>query len=270
MMHKRALRATVLAASFAVAGPVAAASPEAEDLAKRIATREANEGRAGIMNFSMRNAKGRERRRSAVMLHSDRGTAIKIAIFFIEPAAIRDTAFLSHDYNDGPDQSWLFLPATDRVRRLPSSDQRDYFMGTDLTYGDVKNDFKFDLSDWTFDEVARSTVGEPSGLVLTGRAASPAAAKDMGYGAFRALVDPDTLFPVEIDYYDENGALLKEVRVLDQQRVGGAWTAMRFTAANVQTGHQTEVIFEDMRYAPELTDRALSPETLVDGPPRLD
>ncbi|MFN3314353.1 MAG: outer membrane lipoprotein-sorting protein [Hyphomonas sp.] len=246
--------------------PVSAGEP-ARALAEAIANRPANEGRAGDMVFELTAASGAVRNRRALMIHSDKENFIRIGIFFTAPAAIADTAFLSHDRAGSGDENWLFLPATERVRRLPSSERGSYFMGTDLTYGDIKDNFRFGLDDWTFSGGVQDL---QTGLVtLEGRVRTPDIGREIGYSRFRALVDSNTLFPVQIEYDDTSGKPLKRVEVSDQDQIGGAWTAMRFEVRNLQTGHRTRVHFENMRHVPALEDRVLTSAQLALGAPAI-
>lgn len=255
-----------IAAALLAAAPLAA-SPAADAIAAKVWARPANEGRVGTMHFRLVAASGAARQRQALMIHSDRPDAVRLAIYFRQPAAIANTAFLSHDHRHKAGETWLFLPATDRVRRIPASERADNFLGTDLSYGDLKDNFRFSPEDWIFaGGEARQHRGKPH-VWLTGRARSPAIARETGYSAFRALIDPDTLFPVLAEYDDREGQPLKRVEVQAIERIGGTWTAMRFVARNQRSGHQTEVHFTDMRHVPGLRPDSLSPERLPDGPP---
>lgn len=258
----------LLLSSAVLVWPSAIATPSAGSLAERVAERPANEGRVGEMHFTLTDQNGRTRNRVATLVHSERGDVVKIAIHFTSPATISETAFLSHDYTDQLDQTWLYLPATERVRRLPSSDRGDTFMGTDLTYGDVKDNFKFQLGDWSFDEGASVSKDGRTLLELTGTA-TPDAKEEMGYSAFEALIDAETLFPVEITYTDADGDALKRIEVLEQAVVGGAWTAIHFRAENLQTGHSTDIELKDMRYEPDLDADLLDSDMLDEGAPDL-
>ncbi|MEQ8514659.1 MAG: outer membrane lipoprotein-sorting protein, partial [Chromatocurvus sp.] len=239
-------------ATTALAQP--AASPEALALAEGIAARPANEGRVGTMHFKLTNSSGSSRSREALMCHSEADEAIRIAIFFTEPAMIRDTAFLSFDHDAREDENWLYLPATQRVRRLPVSDRGDYFMGTDLSYGDIKDDFKFGLEDWVFTDTGEEQVDGIEYRRLEGVAASPDAAAAMGYTRFSELVDAAKGFPVDIVYSDIDKDPVKHIKVHALEQIGGAWTAMAFTVSHLQTGHTTEISFTDMRHRPDLDD----------------
>ena len=255
---------TTLALSSAEA-TTASADVDAATIAARIAARPANEGRVGTMDFVLRNKQGRERRRSAALIHARHDDATRIAITFQRPASIRGTAFLSHDYAASTDQNWLYVPAAERVRRLPASDGSDYFMGTDLTYGDIKNDFKFPLDEWQFTAAEPVRHDGQDVYRLTGVASSARTVRDSGYSSFDALVDTRTWFPVEINYRDADGEPLKTMRITDQQKVGDAWTAMRFVVRNLQSGHETTVQLRDMRHVPDLDLDRLAPEALADG-----
>ena len=77
-------------------------------------------------------------------------------------------------------------------------------------------------------------------------------------------------FQFEIAYTDKDGEALKVVEILQQELVGDAWTAVRFRARNVQTGHTTDVKIDNMRTVSNLPANALSPAQLSRGAPRVD
>lgn len=247
-----------------------ASDSQALALAEGIAARPVNEGRVGTMHFKLTNSAGNTRLRQALMCHSEASEAIRIAIFFTEPAMIRDTAFLSFDHSAREDENWLYLPATQRVRRLPVSDRGDYFMGTDLSYGDIKDDFKFGLEDWTFTASAEEVVEGVTYQRLEGVAKSPETAKALGYSRFSARIDSERRFPVDIVFADADADPLKQIKVHELSQIGGAWTAMAFTVSHLQTGHTTEISFTDMRYKPDLDESVFDAEALAYGVPFID
>lgn len=249
--------------------PATAQQDTAQSLANLVAKRVANEGRVATMHFELMNKAGKTRSRTAMMIHSDQSALEKLAIYFTQPSMIADTAFLSYNHETEDDQNWLFLPATKRVRRLPISERGDYFMGTDLTYGDLQDNFKFALDDWTFTEATKGTIGGKEYPMLKGKARNAQKASEMGYSSFKALIDKSTGFPVWIEFTDKDGDPLKRVRVYEVSKVGGAHTAMRFSAHNLQTGHTTRVHFTDMRYVPDLKQTVFDPNSLSNGTPSI-
>lgn len=247
-----------------------AADPLAQATAEAIAARPANEGRVGTMHFALRNSAGDTRQRQALMFHSDTPETIRIAIFFTQPAMITDTAFLTFDHRTRDDENWLYLPATERVRRLPVSDRGDYFMGTDLSYGDIKDDFKFGLDDWRFTSAQEVARDDGDFLRLEGEARSEQTARETGYSRFTALIDTERQFPVDVTYLDADGDPLKRIVVHELDTVGGAWTAMRFSVEHLQSGHSTQVHFTNMQYRPDLDDSVFDAESLAYGVPYVD
>ena len=239
-------------------------------LATLVADRTANEGRVGTMHFQLTSSSNRIREREALMLHSNIGVTERIAIYFTQPTMIEETAFLSFNHTSREDENWLYLPATDRVRRLPAGDRGDYFLGTDLTYGDIKDNFKFALDDWHFELGEPTQHNDETVPVLKGTALTPEIGVEMGYANFLAKIDQSSGFPIWIEYTDTDGEPLKRIEILTIEPVGDAQTAIHFTAENLQTGHHTEVRFSDMRYVPDLDDSVFDPEVLAYGVPDVD
>jgi hypothetical protein len=243
----------------------------ATELAERVKARGSNEGRTGTMTFTLENERGQTRTREARMFHHDAGQTVRLAIHFQKPAAIEGTAFLSHEQEDpdATDETWLYLPSTERVRRIPASDRSDSFMGTDLSYGDVTDDFKFEPSEWDLSGFGTKDTSEGMRYTLSGKIRTPELAKDIGYGGFTAEIDPQTWFPVMVDYRDPDGAPVKEIRVLEQDQIAGAWTATHFTVRNVQRSHLTTVRLTGMSSA-SLGDDVFAPNRLDLGIPDAD
>lgn len=239
----------------------------ATQVAENVANRSANKARGGLMHFTLRNSAGSERKRSALFIHSQAPKQTQIGIYFTEPAGLRDTSFLSHDNSDSQDQNWLYMPATERVRKLPSSSRGDYFMGTDLSYGDVKDNFKFALEDWNF------SLGEPkvengkTFYMLKGIPKNDTIKEELGYASFSAKIDPETWFPVNIQYTDTDAMPLKEVSILTLEMIDGTWTATHFSVFNSQLAHQTEIVISDMQALPDLPPHLLKADELLFGAP---
>jgi hypothetical protein len=239
----------------------------AAQVAENIANRSTNKARVGFMHFTMRNSAGSERKRSALLIHSQTPKQTKIGIYFTEPAGLRDTSFLSHDNSDSTDQNWLYLPATERVRKLPSSSRGDYFMGTDLSYGDIKDNFKFALEDWDFSLGEQKLENGKNFYMLKGIPKNNIIKEELGYASFIAKIDPQTWFPVNIQYTDTDNTPLKEVSILALEMIEGTWTASHFLVFNSQLVHQTEIVISDMQAAPDLPSDLLKADELPYGAP---
>ena len=256
----------VLLAAFVFSGLLGAAAfaqsgMSGSQIATKVAQRPNSDPRKGAITFELVN-KGKSRRRTAAMVRSETGTTHRLLLAFDKPTSIKGTTFLSYDHKAAQksDETWLFLPATERTRRVPASDRSDSFMGTELSYGDVKDSFKFGLGDYTFSSGGKAANGR---LILNGKAKSDAIARQIGYRSFSAEIDPKTWFPRVIKFTDAAGRKLKTINVRKVQKVGRSWTATDFRVNNHRTGRSTLV-----------TVAGLSPVSGVSGslfdPSRLD
>lgn len=243
---------------------------QAIEVAKIIANRKANEGRVGEMHFSLINSAKKVRERQALMVHSTTEVTERIAIFFEYPVSISETAFLSFNHKNKDNENWLYLPATERIRRLPASDRGDYFLGTDLTYGDIQDNFKFNLADWDFSLLEDSCAEFNDIPKLFGKAKSEKVKEETGYNSFTACVDVASAFPIWIEYTDKDSDPLKVVQVSQVDVIGGAHTAIEFSVKNLQTGHQTHVKFKNMRFVPSLDEELFEPDSLAYGVPYIN
>jgi hypothetical protein len=244
-------------------------SLNALDVAKNIVNRSASKARVGYMHFTMRNNSGSERKRSALLVHSQEPEHTKIGIYFTKPAGLKNTSFLSHDNSDSQDQNWLYLPATDRVRKLPASSRGDYFMGTDLSYGDIKDNFKFALEDWDFSLGKQAIENGETYYILQGTPKNEDIKQELGYASFTSKIDPKTWFPVNIKYTDIYNAPLKEVSILALDMIAETWIATHFSVSNSQLSHQTEVVLSNMHYVPDLPGNILTSDELPYGAPLM-
>lgn len=246
--------------SLALATPAHAAL-DGPSLAKKVAERKSDDARTGTVTFAIQSAKGQQRERQARMAVMETTGAHRMVLSFDKPTNIRETAFLSYDHKNPAtaDETWLFLPSTGRTRRVPASDQSDSFMGTELSFGDVKDSFKFGLGDYRFSSGGTTADGR---LILKGMAVSAATAKSLGYAGFTAEIDPKTWFPRLIRFEDPSGKNLKTIAVTGLQRVGGTLVATKFTVKNHLTGRSTGVTVSNLRASNGLSGNLFAPDQL--------
>ena len=172
----------------------------------------------------------------------------RTAIFYLEPSTVRGTAFLIHDPRaaDAPDDQWLYLPALRKVRRIPATDRGNAFLGTDLSYDEVKNDSRVTPRDWHFVSVRQDAVGGVACQRVEGHPSSNAVAAELGYSRAAWCVDPNTWLPLRAEYWDLNGNPTKTVQLEDIRNFNGIWIAMRVVARNHKSGHSTLLRIRDV------------------------
>lgn len=212
-----------------------------------------------------RNGGVREQLARALRKNVDDGR--RMAIFYLAPATIRGTSFLVFDYSaaDVANDQWLYLPALRKVRRIPASDRGDYFLGTDLTFDEIRNDNRVTLADWKFRGLGAGEVDGARCELIEGIAAHEQVARELGYARARWCVDEKILVARRIEYWDRGGVLLKTLGNREPQLIDGVWSASRIEVRNHKTGHGTVLEFLSSRFDGQVPDALFTQQQMERG-----
>jgi len=137
------------------------------------------------------------------------GRRDKSYVRFSAPPEDAGTEFLVwREPESAADNQWLFMPALAKVRRVPVSSTAT-FMGTDLTYEDVREQAGENVDRYTYAD-SRTEVWEGHAChVVT---AKPAATTQSAYASRKLWIDQEHAFTWKIEYYDERGTTVKMLR----------------------------------------------------------
>ncbi|NVJ99435.1 MAG: outer membrane lipoprotein-sorting protein [Alphaproteobacteria bacterium] len=260
--------------TFVLAGLLASPSPaSASDtltgdmIADHMQARAEGQAVERTLHMTLADKKGRIRERTATVLRRQNGDQKETVIRFTEPRSVKGMAFLTHDRVDPAleDEQWLYLAAVRKVRRIPASDRGDYFLGTDFTYNDVKEELKFEPQDYIFKFESSYMEAGKQFHRISGTPSSDTTAKELGYGAFKAVVAAESWMPVDIEFFDIGGKPLKHITVQDVRLVDGIWSPRKIGVTNLQTGHSTQFTYSDIDYSVTLTDADFSASGLKSG-----
>ena len=165
---------------------------------------------------------------------------------FLSPADVRGTVTLTVE-NSGPgmdDDIWVYLPALKKVRRLVSSNKKDSFVGTDLSYGDV---IGYRVDQWSHKILREEKVDGVDCWVTESLPKTDQVRNDSGYSKRIGWVRKDNFAAMQAENYDLAGNLLKVITLRDHRNVdpkNGKWVAMRIEAKNVQENRRTVIEFD--------------------------
>src|SRR5690606_32168533 len=141
----RAAGAVLLGCALAAA-PAARAQdgawPDGEEIARRVNEREDGRAVARILHMELVDKGGTVRTRTTRSFRRDVGDQRRSVLFFEAPANLKGTALLTWDERDPArdDVQWLYLPGLRKTRRVAMSERGRAFLGTDLTFEDMKNE----------------------------------------------------------------------------------------------------------------------------------
>lgn len=254
----------LLVAFTAIAG--AGSDPSAVALMQAVSARADSGRQQAHLRFTLTPKSGTAQIREATAYRSVEPQARRLAICFEFPAAIRGSSFLAWDARepDAADDQWLYLPALRRARRIPGRDRGSYFLGTDLTYYDIRSFGRIEVTEYQLGAI-RPLPDDKTVVEVEGEPENAALKQELGYGRVRWRVDPDRALIHRSEHWDVQGVLLKTIEYRDLQLLDGIWVARTIAVENHKTGHRTELTFSDMNNRPDFDSARLTPAGLERG-----
>lgn len=255
------MRLKILVSALALLLGIGIAHPEltGEQVMRRVKERDDGEEMVADTTMKLINKRGQVRVRKVRMFRKDYRDGVKKIIFFLEPADVRGTAFLSWDPIEGEGAQWIYIPALKKVRRIASSRRGDYFMGTDFTYED--------LGEWRVEDFQHKLIGEEE-IDGHGCYVVESVPKERGrsvYGRKVVWVRKDIWMIVRADFHDKSGRFIKRMTVPRVERVDGIWTAMELRMDNDKKGHKTIILIEDVKYNTGILDDMFTRRAMIRG-----
>ena len=272
----RILVFSVLAIGLVFVAVPASASEEgqwsADDIVRRVNELDQGEYVTRNLAMTMTDRRGKSRLRETISYRKYFSGEKKTVLFYLAPANVRGTAFLTWDYMapNVEDDQWLYLPALRKVRRISSGDRGDYFLGTDFTYDDMKQDGKLSVADFHYSITGgRSTKtpkpGDFEQISLESLPKTDKIAKELGYSRTLITIDTSNWVVRVVEFWGLKGRHLKTLTALDVREVQGIWTRHELTMKNHQTGHKTTLMLSNVDYTTPVKTNLFTRQALSRG-----
>ncbi|MBO8131594.1 MAG: outer membrane lipoprotein-sorting protein [Candidatus Marinimicrobia bacterium] len=209
------------------------------------------------------NKRGQKRERTVVRFEEDyeKGDVDKkTLVVFDYPNDIRGTALLVWSYNipSKDDDRWLYLPAVKRVKRIAGKSKSEYFMGTDFTYDDLGGR---SLDEDKFELIGKEVIDSVECFKIE---AIPLE-KEPTYSKRILWVLPEKWVIKRVDYFDNNGNLLKRMVCDRLENANGRWLYTKLQMNNIQKKHKTIIEIEDIAYDKPLEENIFTVSMLESG-----
>ncbi len=196
----------------------------------------------------------------------DAGEDVHTILFFLEPADVKDTGFLTYDYDaEKDDDQWLYLPALRKTKRIAASDKSGSFMGSDFSYADLTTR-EVENYDWTLmkeTEVGGDPVWQVQGIPRTQDEID-----ETGYVKSIVFVRKDNYVVVRAVNWLEKGGRLKYMDVKKLEQIDGIWVPTEIhmtTKKGRETLHRTILNMYDVRFGQDLDADFFSVRQLEKG-----
>ena len=113
--------------------PLFAVDLTARQIMDRVDARDTGDNKASDMTMTLIDKRGSKRVRSIRSYTKMRGVDEMRLMFFLTPADVKNTAFLTYEYADNrDDDQWLYLPALRKSKRIAAADKSGSLMGSDF------------------------------------------------------------------------------------------------------------------------------------------
>ncbi len=232
-------------------------------------TQARNDGDFLIQNVTLEliSKSGKSRTQETRVYRKNYGDERRQAVFYTSPSNIAGTSFLIYDYPevDRDDDQWLYLPAVRKTRRISASNRGDYFLGTDLTYEDIKLGPKISDEDYFHKTIGVENIDGHKCYVVESFPKNDKIAKELGYSKTQAWVDASLWIVRKGEFWDIGSNRLKTVDIIDIQKIQNIWTPHQFRVINHKTGHQTNFIFSNTDYQTPIEEGMFTEQKLIRG-----
>jgi hypothetical protein len=146
-------------------------------------------------------------------------------------------------------EAWQYIPAVDRIIKIPPSMMLQSWMGSDFTNDDVVRADSL-VEDYTHRITEEVEADGERYWMIEGIPKKDAA---VVWGRIVFKVRQANYVADRVDYYDEEDRVVKYYRTFDVRNVEGLDVATRFTMFDLsRPGYSTSLRYEDITFEPEL------------------
>lgn len=193
----------------------------------------------GVMTQTIQTSSGQLRTFEMESYSANKGEMTLIR--YLKPASVKGQAFLMlNNAND----IWTYFPRTGRVRKLASHAKKQSVQGSDFTYEDMGGGETWKEEYEPTNLGAEDLEGESCWkLQLEG-----IPEQEPSYSRMVVWVRQADYSPLQMDYYDEDGDLLKSLYLEDIQDVDGVPTAMKMVMRNHKDDTETRMEMLSVTY----------------------
>ncbi len=185
-----------------------------------------------------------------------------------EPAAEKGISMLNYTYDaaDRDNETWLYLSALGKVKRIASGNAGDNSEPTSL-FGS-----EFTTEDLDTGKLEEYQVGAPELADSAGRKVwkiqvtpKPQRARKTRYGRSTVYVDQERYVALRIDIYDKDGREIKRMLGSRVEQLKGIWFARSQTMMNLVTNRLSHLVRTEVNLDISVPAEFLTQRTLSDG-----
>jgi len=240
---------------------------KARAIMEKVDARDDGDNKSSNMEMILIDKRGKKRIRKIRSLDKDFGEDTYKIMFFEKPADVRNTGFLTYDYDDSnrDDDQWLYLPALKKSKRISSSDKSGSFMGSDFTYSDMTSR---DLEDYDFTFKKEMEVNGHKVWVIESVPRTKEVIEETGSTKGMVFIRQDNYVAIRSISWVKKGKKLKFMDMKGLELIDGIWTTTEIhmtTKKGKKTEHKSILKFTNIKYNQDLDESLFSVRRLEKG-----
>lgn len=246
---------------------LSASEGQAWDIMKKVQDRDLGDNSSANMEMLLIDRHGKQRSRKLKVFSKDTDKIEYRLLFFLQPADVSGTGFLTFDYNDDKeDDQWLYLPALKKTKRIAVSDRSGSFMGSDFSYADM---IERKLEDYRYKVLKETELAGKKVWLIESIPVSSKVVKESGYNKSILFVRQDNYVVIRSVNWVEKKKRLKYFDVKKLEKIDGIWvpTEMHMTSKKGKyTEHKTILLQSQVKFNQKLDADLFSKRRLEKGP----
>jgi len=247
--------------------PASAGELTAREIMEKADVRDDGDNMIANMEMILIDKKGQERVRKIKTFSKDKGKDTLKLMFFMEPADVKDTGFLTYDYYSGErdDDQWLYLPELHKTKRIASSDKSSAFMGSDFSYADMT---KRVLDEWKYKLLKEAEVRNHKVWLIEAMPANKTIEDRYGYTKSVLFVRQDIFMVVRAVHWVKEGKKLKYLDIKKLEQIDGIWVGTEIhmkTNKGKQTTHRSVFKWHNIKFNQDLDEKLFTVRRLEKG-----
>jgi len=239
----------------------------AREIMEKVDARDDGDNMVANIKMTLIDKNDNRRIREMKVFNKDKGKDTWKLQFFLSPADVKDTGFLTYDYYEGErdDDQWLYLPDLRKTKRIATSDKSSAFMGSDFSYADMTSRV---LDEWKYKLLKESEVNGHKVWLIEALPADKEVENRYGYTKSVIFIRQDIFLGVRAVHWLKSGKKIKYQEMLGVKQIDGIWVSTEYrmkTTKNKVTQHKTVMEWSDIQFNQSLDDDLFSIRRLEKG-----
>ena len=211
------------------------------EIMEKVNARDTGDRSITEMEMILIDKKGNKRVRKLKTFGLEKGKDSLSLMFFLSPADVRNTGFLTFDYDESgkDDDQWLFLPALRKTKRIAAGDKSGSFMGSDLNYSDMTSS---DLNLYEYTLMKETEVKGQKVWQIKAVPKTKAEAEKSGYSKSVVFIRQDNYVMIRGVRWVHKKKRNKYLDVRKLEKIDGIWVSTELhvtTKSGKKTLHKT-------------------------------